>query len=244
MFNAQKTKTEIVQWIADYFKNNASPADKAVIGISGGKDSSIVAALCAEALGKARVLGVLMPQGEQHDIAVSYDLCRTLGIEFVELNIEKSVQNLYDEISKSGLKLNDIATFNTPARVRMTVLYAVSAVVGGRVANTSNLSEDYVGYATKFGDSAGDFSPLSDLTVTEVKAVGREAGLPARFIDKVPLDGLCGKTDEENLGFSYEVLDRYIREGICEDEAVKREIDRLHKISRHKFEGLPKFNFK
>jgi NAD+ synthase len=182
-----------------------------------------------------------MPQGEQHDIDISYELCKTLGIEFFELNIGKTVQTLYDEITATSLKLNDIATFNTPARIRMTALYAVSGIVGGRVANTSNYSEDYVGYATKFGDSAGDFSPLSDLTVTEVKAVGYETGLPAKFIDKVPLDGLCGKTDEDNLGFSYEVLDRYIREGVCEDEAVKQKIDRLHETSRHKFSPLPVF---
>ncbi|MCL2636831.1 MAG: NAD(+) synthase [Oscillospiraceae bacterium] len=241
MFNAKETKTRIVQWIAEYFENNATPETKAVVGISGGKDSSIVAALCAEALGRERVFGVLMPQGKQHDIDVSYDLCKTLGIEYIEINIEKSVQALYDEIASSGQKLNDVAVFNTPARIRMTALYAISAIVGGRVANTSNLSEDYVGYATKFGDSAGDFSPLSDLTVTEVKAVGRETALPARFIDKTPLDGLCGKTDEENLGFTYEALDKYIREGICEDEAAKREIDRLHKISRHKLAPLPIF---
>jgi NAD+ synthase len=238
-FNAKEVKKRIVAWIAEYFKNNADT--KAVIGISGGKDSSITAALCAEALGKERVFGVLMPQGEQFDIDVSYELCNMLGIEYIELNIGKTVQSLYDEIIASGFELNDVATFNTPARIRMTALYAVSAIVGGRVANTSNLSEDFVGYATKFGDSAGDFSPLSDLTVTEVKAVGYETGLPARFIDKVPLDGLCGKTDEDNLGFSYEVLDKYIREGVCEDEAVKRKIDTLHAQSRHKFTPIPFF---
>ena len=241
MFNARETKNRIVQWIADYFKNNAFPETKAVVGISGGKDSSVVAALCAEALGKERVFGVLMPQGKQHDIDVSYDLCKTLGIEYIEINIEKPVQNLYDEILAGDLKLSDTATFNTPARIRMTALYAVSAIIEGRVANTSNLSEDWVGYGTKFGDSAGDFSPLSDLTVTEVKAVGCETGLPERFIGKVPLDGLCGKTDEENFGFTYEVLDKYIREGVCGDKAVKQKIDRLHAVSRHKFTPLPIF---
>jgi len=123
----------------------------------------------------------------------------------------------------------------------MTTLYAVSGIVGGRVVNTCNLSEDWVGYSTKFGDSAGDFSPLSDLTVTEVKAVGRELGLAPEFIDKVPIDGLCGKTDEDNLGFTYAVLDRYIREGICEDIKVKERIDRLHSISRHKVTPIPSF---
>jgi len=241
MFDAKKVKKQIVDWIADYFRNNASPETIAVIGISGGKDSSIVAALCVEALGKNRVLGVLMPQGEQHDIDVSYGLCKTLDISYVEINIKEPVQTLYDGITLAGLELNNIAAFNTPARIRMAALYAVSGIVGGRVANTSNLSEDWVGYATKFGDAAGDFSPLSDLTVAEVKAIGREIGLPDKYIDKTPIDGLCGKTDEDSLGFTYAVLDRYIREGVCEDEIVKEKIDRLHRMNLHKINPMPAF---
>ena len=241
MFNAKETKQQIVRWITDYFQNNASPETKAVIGISGGKDSSIAAALCVEALGKDRVFGVLIPQGEQHDIDVSYELCKTLGIEFAVINIGETVQGIYDQIELNGMTLNSVATFNTPARIRMTVLYAISGIVGGRVSNNSNLSEDWVGYATKFGDAAGDFSPLSDLTVGEVKAVGYETGLPAKFIDKTPIDGLCGKTDEDSLGFTYAVLDKYIREGVCEDAAVKAKIDRLHEMNRHKFIPMPTF---
>ncbi len=241
MFDAKKTKKQIVEWIVEYFKNNASSETKSIIGISGGKDSSIVSALCVEALGKERVLGVLMPQGEQQDIDVAYELCKTLDIEYVEINIRDSVQTLYDEVVKNGLELNNIATFNTPARIRMTTLYAISGIVGGRVANTSNLSEDWIGYATKFGDTSGDFSPLSELTVTEVKAVGRELGLAPKFIDKTPIDGLCGKTDEENLGFTYAVLDRYIRDSICEDEKVKEKIDRLHNMNLHKINPMPVF---
>ena len=241
MFDAGKVKEQIVEWIVDYFKNNASTNTKAVVGISGGKDSSIVAALCVQALGNDRVLGVLMPQGTQHDIDVSYELCKTLDIAYVEINIKEPVQALYDQVAKTGLKLNDIATFNTPARLRMTTLYAVSGIVGGRVANTCNLSEDWVGYATKFGDSAGDFSPISDLTVAEVKAVGRALGLAPKFIDKTPIDGLCGKTDEDNLGFSYAVLDKYIREGVCADEKVKEKIDRLHRMNLHKLNPMPTF---
>ena len=241
MFDAKQVKNQLVAWITDYFNNNGSPETKAVIGISGGKDSSVVAALCKEALGKDRVLGVLMPQGEQHDIDTSYELCEVLDIPYVEVNIKDVVQAAFEGISKTRLELNDIATFNTPARIRMAVLYAISGIVGGRVANTSNLSEDWVGYATKFGDSAGDFSPLSDLTVTEIKAIGRELGLEAKFIDKTPIDGLCGKSDEDNLGFSYEVLDRYIRENICEDEGVKAEIDRLHDMNLHKVKPMPVF---
>ena len=241
MFDAKKTKNQIIAWISEYFQKNAAPDTKAVVGISGGKDSSVAAALCAAALGRERVLGVLMPQGEQADIGVSYALCKAIGISYVEINIQNSVQSLYDEIAQAGLLLNDAARFNTPARARMTVLYAVSAIVGGRVANTSNLSEDWVGYATKFGDSAGDFSPLSNLTVSEVKAVGRELGLAAEFVDKVPIDGLCGKTDEDNLGFSYAILDRYIREGICEDVEVRAKIDRMHAANLHKFSDMPMF---
>jgi len=241
MFDANTVKNQIIQWIADYFRDNALPETKAVIGISGGKDSSIVAALCARALGKERVFGVLMPQGIQHDIDVSYDLCKTLDITYVVININDPVLALYDGLSKAGLKLNDNAAFNTPARIRMATLYAVSGIVGGRVANTSNLSEDWVGYATKFGDSAGDFSPLSKLTVTEIKAIGRELGLASKFVDKTPIDGLCGKTDEDNLGFTYATLDRYIREGVCEDVKVKEKIDRLHKMNLHKMNPMPTF---
>ena len=241
MFDAKKVKQQMVTWISDYFQKNGSPETKAVIGISGGKDSSIVAALCAEALGKDRVFGVLIPHGDQHDIDVAYDLCKTLGIAYAEINIKEPAQALYDKIEMAGLQLNNIAVFNTPARIRMAALYAVSGIIGGRVANTGNLSEKWVGYSTKYGDSAGDFSPLADLTVTEVKAIGRELGLAPKFIDKTPIDGLCGKTDEDNLGFTYAVLDRYIREGVCDDENVKEKINRLHKMSQHKINPMPVF---
>jgi NAD+ synthase len=246
MFDAKKVKQEIIEWIRGYFQNSggASSAAKAVIGISGGKDSSVAAALCVEALGRERVFGVLLPQGGQHDIDISYELCDTLGIEYAVINIGGTVQSLYDQFDGADMKLNLAASINTPARVRMAALYAVSGIVGGRVSNNSNLSEDWVGYATKFGDAAGDFSPLSDLTVTEVKAVGYETGLPAKFIDKTPLDGLCGETDEDRLGFTYAVLDNYIRNGVCEDAGVKAEIDRLHEMSRHKFMPMPAFKLK
>ena len=243
MFDAKQTKEKIVEWIADFFQNNAEPETKAVVGVSGGKDSSTVAALCVAALGKDRVLGVLMPQGNQHDIDMAYKLCKTLDIAHVEVNINEPVRTLYDGLLAAGLRLNDVAAFNTPARIRMATLYAVSSIVGGRVANTCNLSEDWVGYATKFGDAAGDFSPISDLTVSEVKAVGYELGLAPMFIEKAPFDGLCGKTDEDSLGFTYDVLDRYIREGVCEDDAVKEKIDRLHRMNLHKLNPMPMFRF-
>lgn len=244
IFDAKKIKEELIQWIIDYFRHNGSSETKAVIGISGGKDSSVVAALCKEALGKERVLGVLMPQGNQADIDISYELCKALDIPYLELNIQNTVQALYNEIEKNELTLNEVALFNTPARIRMTALYAVSGIVGGRVANTCNLSEDWIGYSTKFGDSAGDFSPLSDLTVTEIKAIGRELGLASKFIDKTPIDGLCGKTDEDNFGFTYAVLDQYIRENICDDSSVKEKIDRMHKQNLHKLNPMPFYRLK
>ena len=240
MFDAVKVKDDLVQWIREYFEKNGKDCN-AVVGISGGKDSSTVAALCAQALGPRKVYGVLMPQGEQHDIAYSRQLVDVLGIKHVVVNIKDSVDALLESIKQGGLSANRQASINIPARIRMTTLYAVSAIVNGRVANTCNLSEDWVGYATKYGDGAGDFSPLSQLTVGEVKAVARELSLPANLIDKVPEDGLTGLSDEENLGFTYDCLDRYIREGVCEDETIKEKIEMLHILNLHKLKLMPCF---
>jgi NAD+ synthase len=240
MFDAKKTKEKMIDWLRDYFEKNGKDCS-AVVGISGGKDSSTVAALCAQALGKERVYGVLMPQGNQHDIAYSRELVEVLGIKRLEVNIKKTVDAMLESIKEADFSLNRQATINIPARIRMTTLYAVSAAVNGRVANTCNLSEDYIGYATKYGDAAGDFSPLSQLTVAEVKLVAKELSLPQKFIEKVPEDGLSGLSDEENIGFTYAVLDKYIREGVCEDAAIKEKIDRMHKLNLHKLELMPHF---
>jgi len=243
MFNAQKVKTDCITWIQDYFDENGRDCS-AIVGISGGKDSSVTVALCAQALGKDRVYGVLMPQGMQSDIDVSLSVVNFLKIRHYEINIKNSVDLLCESITGSGLALNRQARINTPARIRMATLYAVAAIANGRVANTCNLSEDWVGYSTKFGDSAGDFSPLSRLTVTEVKALGRELGLPAEFVDKVPADGLSGHTDEENLGFSYDALDSYIRTGVCDKVDLKEKIDRLHLMNQHKLKPMPCFEYR
>ena len=215
MFDAKRVKDEIVEWITDWFEENGNGC-KAVVGVSGGKDSSVVAALCVAALGKDRVIGVLMPNGEQSDIKYSHMLCDHLGIKNYTVNVGPAINGVLDSIHENAadIEVTEQATTNLPARIRMATLYAVSQSVNGRVANTCNLSEDWVGYSTKFGDAAGDFSPLSRLTVSEVKAIGRELGLPAELVDKTPSDGLCGKTDEMNLGFSYDVLDKYIRTGV------------------------------
>lgn len=243
-FNAKQVTNDLVLWVRDYFNDNGKTS-KAVIGISGGKDSSVVAKLCVEALGKERVLGVLMPCGEQADISYSQELCELLGIENVTVNIEDMLfsTNLEFELcfKSLGVSMSTVTTFNTPARLRMTVLYGIAGSVSGRVSCNSNLSEDYVGYATKYGDGAGDFAPLMNLTVTEVKAIGRELGLPEKFIEKMPIDGLCGKSDEDNLGFSYADLDKYIRLGVCNDLDLKAKIDTMNRNSLHKLKPIPKF---
>ena len=241
-FDAVKVKNDIVEWIKNWFEENGKGC-KGVVGISGGKDSSVVAALLVEALGKENVVGVLMPKGEQFDIDVSIALCEFLHIKYYTVNINDAYNGLMKELEKSGVELNTQATTNLPPRLRMATVYAVSQSVNGRVANTCNLSEDWVGYSTRYGDSVGDFSPLSMLTVQEVKAVGRALGLPEMFVEKVPIDGLCGKTDEDNLGFSYATLDKYIREGICEDEEIKAKIDRMHRINQFKLQLMPVFPY-
>lgn len=244
MFNAKKVKDECVQWIRDFFEKNG-PGCNAVVGISGGKDSSVVAALCVEALGKDRVIGVLMPCGVQHDIDMARKLVNHLGIKNYEVNVEAAVNGVLESL-KTGLTDVEISTqskVNLPPRIRMSTLYAVSQCVNGRVANTCNLSEDWVGYSTRYGDSVGDFSPLSRLTVAEVKAIGRELDLPQDLVEKIPIDGLCGKTDEDNLGFTYAMLDKYIREGVCEDEQIKEKIDRMHKNNLFKLELMPCFEY-
>ena len=241
-FDATKVRKDIVKWIQEWFNANG-PGCNAVLGISGGKDSSVVAALCAEALGRDRVVGVLMPNGQQHDIDVARDLCSHLGIRAIEINIRDAFDGLMAQLQGGLSEISAQTTANLPPRLRMATVYAVAQSLNGRVANTCNLSEDYVGYSTRYGDSVGDFSPLSNLTVQEVKAVGHEMGLPERFVEKVPIDGLCGKTDEDNLGFTYAVLDRYIRTGVCEDEAVRARIDHLHKINLFKLQLMPSFPY-
>lgn len=251
MFNAKKVKDDLVQWIRDWFEKNG-PGCNAVIGISGGKDSTVVAALCVEALGADRVIGVMMPNGVQNDIEKSYEVVNHLGIRSVEVNIANAYNALLGDIFNGAYKVReDFGYFrfseqthiNLPPRLRMTTLYAISQSLNGRVSNNCNLSEDYVGYSTRWGDSVGDFAPLANLTVNEVKAIGYELGLPAEFIEKVPSDGLCGKTDEDNLGFSYDTLDRYIRTGECKDEEAKEKINSLHIKNLFKLAPMPSFPY-
>ena len=239
MFDALKVKNDCVQWIIDFFEKNGKGCN-AVIGISGGKDSSIAAALCVEALGKDRVIGVLMPCGEQHDIDKAFLLVNHLGIKHYVVNIKDAVEGIKNAIPHE-LTLSTQSVVNLPPRIRMSTLYAVSQSCNGRVVNTCNLSEDWVGYSTRYGDAAGDFSPMCNLTVQEVKEIGYLLDLPKELVDKIPIDGLCGKTDEENLGFTYAELDRYIRTGEIDDLDKKNKIDHLHKINQFKLQLMPSF---
>lgn len=239
-FNAEKVKNECVAWIRDYFEKNGATCN-AIVGISGGKDSSVVAALCVEALGKNRVIGVLMPQGVQSDISASYALVQHLGIGHFEINIREAVMDVLGCMRSSGIITSHQTRVNLPARIRMATLFAVSQSCNGRVANTCNLSEDWIGYSTLFGDSVGQFAPISQLTAGEVIQIGKVLGLPDELIYKVPSDGLSGKTDEDNFGFTYDILDTYIRTGKCDDETVKAKIDNLHRANAFKMMPMPAY---
>ena len=246
-FNAKQVKDQVVQWIKDWFEENGKGCN-AVLGISGGKDSSIVAALCVEALGKDRVIGVTMPNGVQKDISDSMRLINHLGIRYCNVNISDTCQMLMarvkEQLGTLGAEVSEQTTINLPPRVRMTTLYAVSQSMNGRVANTCNLSEDWVGYSTRYGDAAGDFAPLGGLTVGEVVAIGKELNLPIDLVEKTPADGLCGKSDEDNLGFTYAALDHYIRTGECPDAKVKAVIDDKHVKNLFKLKPIPHFEYK
>lgn len=241
MFQAEREIDRIVAWIREWFAQNG-PKASAVIGISGGKDSSICAALLVKALGRDRVMGVLMPDGEQADIRDSYAIAEFLDMQYRVINIGAATSALKQTLAQQ-FELSEDTRINIPPRIRMTVLYAVAQSIpgGGRVANTCNKSEDYIGYSTKYGDAAGDFSILADFTVSQVRQIGKALGLPADLVFKTPSDGLSGKSDEDKIGFTYETLDRYIMEGVCEDEAVRQKIDRMHVLNLHKLKTIPTY---
>lgn len=242
-FNAKEVKNKLVSWVREWFEVNG-PGCNAVVGISGGKDSTVAAAICVEALGKDRVIGVMMPNGIQNDINDSKRVCEYLGIKNYTIDISWATVPILKTIShQCDFEISENTKINLPARIRMTTLYAIAQSTNGRVVNTCNLSEDWVGYSTRYGDSAGDFSPFGKLTTEEVIAIGEELGLPDDLIYKTPSDGLCGKSDEDNLGFTYKVLNKYIRTGVCEDSSVKEKIDYLHNKNLFKLELMPMFPY-
>lgn len=238
-FNVEKVTNDCIDWIKDWF-DNVNPNGKAVIGISGGKDSSVTAALCVKALGKDRVIGVLMPNHIQNDIEYSHLLCEHLGIKNYTIDVGVAIDELLSNIHfrATDIEISNQTKINLPARIRMSTLYAIAQSINGMVANTCNLSEDHVGYSTIYGDMSGSFSPLGGLTVTEVKEIGRYLGLPIELIEKVPSDGLCEKTDEDNLGFTYAELDNYLRTGEIENIEHKKKIDMLYLKNKFKLKML------
>ena len=244
MFNAVKAKDTIVEWIREWFDKNGKDC-KAVIGISGGKDSSVVAALCVEALGKDRVAGVIMPNSTMDDFGDAERVCRFLDISELVIDIGRAVGDLRKSFRLNvDYDLSEQAEINLPPRIRMATLYMVSQSINGRVACTDNLSESFIGYSTRWGDSVGDFCPLANLTSEEVVAIGDALGLPYELTHKVPSDGLCGKTDEDRFGFTYEVLNKYIRTGVCEDEEIKEKIDEMHQRNLFKQQPIPNFPYR
>ena len=240
-FDRKKVTRELLDWKREWFGVNG-PGCNAIVGISGGKDSTVAAFACAAALGKDRVIGVSMPNGVQPDRNDAVAVGEALGIRFITVNIRAAFDGMISALHEAGqTELSNQTIVNLPPRLRMSTLYAVSQSNKGRVVNTCNLSEDWVGYSTRYGDAAGDFSPMSHLTVQEVKEIGRVLGLPDVLVDKVPIDGLCGKTDEDNLGFTYPVLDRYIRTGEIDDPETKQRIDTLHRRNLFKLRLMPSF---
>ena len=242
-FNAEKAYKQLVDWIKEYFAGQGEDTI-AVLGMSGGKDSLIAAKLCADAIGSHRVLGVMMPNVVQSDIQDAIDTINYLGINGMRINIGDMCQAQYNELERNSIELTPLITTNVPARMRMVTLYSVAAANHGRVVCTSNESETYIGYSTKWGDGVGDFAPLKGLVVREILAIGEYLGLPDRFLYKEPADGMTGKTDQDILGFTYEELDSYIRDKkVPEKVETLRKIKERHRGCHHKRGHVPVFYY-
>ena len=246
-FDVEKVTKDCILWIKEWFEKNG-PGCNAVIGISGGKDSTIVTKLCVEALGADRVIGVMMPNGVQKDISDSIKVCKLLGIKNYTINIENSVNAILKEMNESGIEITEQTRTNLPARIRMSTLYAVSQSNNGRVSNNCNKSEDIMGYSTRYGDAAGDFSPLSELTTVEIVAIGDYLGLPYDLVHKTPIDGLNTNadgsyvTDEQSMGVSYDDIHKYVRMRNELSQETINYISGREKKNLFKLQLMPKFN--
>ncbi|MDO5717451.1 MAG: NAD(+) synthase [Tissierellia bacterium] len=242
---SEKQLENIALGMIDWIRQNMNKigAKKAVIGISGGKDSTVTAALSAKAIGCENVYGLILPAKEQEDLSDAIEICNSLKINYNIINIGDMVENLKSSIIGTGISVSRQTEINIPPRIRMTALYAYAqSLSDALVVNTSNLSEDWIGYATVYGDTAGAFSPMATLTSDEVIQVGRYLGVADRFLEKPPADGLTGKTDEEVFGFSYDILNKYLRTGNIDDQEIKDKIDSMHRSSRFKFIPIPIYN--
>lgn len=237
-FNPAEQIKLIENFIKNYFAENGTPKTKAIIGISGGKDSTIAAALLCRALGPDRVIGVMMPESVQTDIDDSRKVCEVLGIKSYEIDIGPTCEKLYknfQDCTFGELMVNPQIRTNTPARIRMATLYMVAAAIGGRVCNTGNASEFFIGYTTKYGDLAGDFALFHHLTVREIYAIGDYlTELPPHLVHKAPADGMSGKTDEDNTGIPYDAIDDFLLDGIIPEMAIWEKIQAAHKRNEHK----------
>lgn len=237
-FDPAKQVLEIERFIKDYFVQNGTPDTKAIIGISGGKDSTIAAALLVRALGPDRVVGVMMPNGYQNDIDDAKRVCEILGIQHYLVDIGDSLATLYNRLLSvapdAENPLPPVVITNTPARIRMATLYAIAGLVGGRVCNTGNASEAFIGYTTKYGDLAGDFALLKNLTVRDIYAIGDYLELPMNLVHKSPADGMSGKADEDNTGIPYDAIDDYLINDIYPEQSIYEKMIAAHQRNLHK----------
>ena len=255
-FNVEKVKNDLVNWIKVWFDGDESKGItgngkgcNAVIGISGGKDSTVVAALCVEALGRERVIGVLLPNGVQKDVSDSIKVCEILGIKNYTINIEDSVNGVLNQMKQSGIEISDQTRTNLPARIRMSTLFAVAQSVNGRVSNNCNASENVCGFSTLFGDSVGSFSPLGKLTTVEIVQIGDALGLPYELTHKIPIDGLNTNpdgsyvTDEQAMGVTYDEIHSYIRGDKVLDKETFEYIVEKERNNKFKLDiiNLPEF---
>lgn len=238
-FDAKQTAEKLVKWLKDYFDNNGQPIN-AVVGCSGGKDSTVVLAALTKAIGPDRIYAILMPNGEQADIDDSYKICEYLGIKPHVCNIQDAYNGVVGSVSGEFEPTGQMKINLAPV-LRMTTLKAISQCVNGRFTCNGNASEAYIGWFTIDGDDRGSVKPLINMTVTEVIQVGEALGLPDWMIHKTPTDGLCGQTDEDKFGFTYEVLDKYIRTGEIDDLEIKAKIDDMHKRNAFKLKPMPSF---
>ena len=250
-FDAVKVKDQLVQWIRNWFKENGDGCN-AVIGLSGGCDSTVVAGLCKEALGSDRVISIALPDEGQDEHSAN-EIANFLGINYKVINIGKTTKSVIDSI-KDNMVLSNQTIQNIPPRIRMTTLYAISQSNNGRVIGTDNASESYLGYSTQWGDNVADCMPILNLTKTEVIEVGLALGIPEKWVKKLPSDDLpLSQDDQSKFGFTYAELDDYIRNGIIptghchnnENECLKIEkIKHMHKVNQFKMKPIASFEYK